>query len=520
MGYAQEYATAIVNRGRVPMEPVGFVPDWTDRPRKWKHYPGAESLPLPGEAPPGTAERGLFGPADDQPFTIGLLGGMLRDSYGLLGRRLAISANPDVRSLPAYTHANWHRGAASGGGLYPVSIYLVSGADGPVLPGVRYYSPAHHTLRTLVTGDATAEVRSALGDLDDCPASDSYVLLGVKYWQNAFKYNSFCFHAVSMDVGAVLQTMRCWARAAGRRFEPQWWFDEPILARLLRVDDGEGIFAVIPLRGRHSPAVPPARTDGRTPIVRRVESERSRRPATFKAVQRMHAATRQLAPGRPDFTRLPGAAVTAPGGQAHPLPAPLPLDMPLRTALRRRHSSFGRFEASSPLPQAELATLLAATERAAQDTLPLPGGARAAGLYVFVNHVAGLEPGVYAYAQGVLHLVDRGAPGRFLQDNYFLANYNLEQAAAVVVPTVRTAAVLEAVGDRGYRLVNATIGAAAQAWYTAAAALGIGCGVALGFDSVSYVERLDLSSSGEVPLLLMMVGHERPGSAAFRYEIA
>lgn len=515
MGYAHEYTTAIVNRGRVPMEPVGFVPDWTDRPRKWKHYPGAEKLPLPSDPPPGTAEQGLFGPEDDQPFTLGLLGSMLRDSYGLLGRRLAISANTDVRSLPAYTHANWHRGAASGGGLYPVSIYLVSGADGPVLPGVRHYSPAHHAMRTLVTGDATAEVRSALGEH---PAADSYLLLGVKYWQNAFKYNSFCFHAVSMDVGAALQTMRCWARAAGRRVEPLWWFDEPILARLLGVDDEEGIFAVIPLRSQDGPAIHRARTHGRVPVVRRADSERSRRPATFEAVERMHAATRQLASRR--LERLAAAAVTVPAGLAHPLPTPLPLDVPLRAALRRRRSSFGRFEAASPLPQAELGTLLAATERATEDTLPLPGGGRTAGLYVFVNHVAGLEPGVYAYADGVLRLLDRGAPGRFLQENYFLANYNFEQAAAVVVPTMRTSAVLDAVGDRGYRLVNATIGAAAQAWYIAAAALDVGCGVALGFDSVSYIERLGLSRSGEIPLLLMMVGHERPGAAAFHYEIA
>ena len=52
---------------------------------------------------------------------------------------------------------------------------------------------------------------------------------------------------------------------------------------------------------------------------------------------------------------------------------------------------------------------------------------------------------------------------------------------------------LDAVGDRGYRLVNATIGAVAQNVYIAAAALGLGCGVALGFDNVSYIEQLGLA---------------------------
>ncbi|MZE78313.1 nitroreductase, partial [Streptomyces sp. SID5475] len=61
MGYAQEYATAIMHRGRVPMDPADFVPDWADGPRKAKFYPGADSLPLPASGYPAAAclDRGL-----------------------------------------------------------------------------------------------------------------------------------------------------------------------------------------------------------------------------------------------------------------------------------------------------------------------------------------------------------------------------------------------------------------------------------------------------------------------------
>lgn len=142
--------------------------------------------------------------------------------------------------------------------------------------------------------------------------------------------------------------------------------------------------------------------------------------------------------------------------------------------------------------------------------------------YVFVNHVAGVEPGSYLHdrADGSLRLVAAGAPGEFLQRNYFLANYNLEQAAAVIVPVARTTAVLDAVGDRGYRLVNAVIGGISQAVYTASAAAGLSCGVALGFDAISFTEELALDTTGEVPLLIMMIGHERPRPADFRYDLA
>ncbi|MYZ33606.1 MULTISPECIES: nitroreductase family protein, partial [unclassified Streptomyces] len=143
-------------------------------------------------------------------------------------------------------------------------------------------------------------------------------------------------------------------------------------------------------------------------------------------------------------------------------------------------------------------------------------------LYAFINHVEGVEPGAYAYdpAAHELRLVVPGPPGPFLQRNYFLSNYNLEQAGAVLVPTVRTSAVLDAVGDRGYRLVNGTIGAVAQTFYTAASALGLGAGVALGFDNISYIEELGLDRTGEDPLLIMLLGNERARPADFRYEIA
>lgn len=88
------------------------------------------------------------------------------------------------------------------------------------------------------------------------------------------------------------------------------------------------------------------------------------------------------------------------------------------------------------------------------------------------------------------------------------------------MPTVRTAAVLDAVGDRGYRLVGAAVGAVAQTFYTSAAAHDLGAGVALGFDNISYAEELGLTGTDEAALLIMLLGHERPRPADFRHEIA
>ncbi|GAA5004500.1 SagB/ThcOx family dehydrogenase [Streptomyces siamensis] len=526
MGYAHEYATAVMRRGRIPMEPADFVPDWSDRPRKGKFFPGAPSFPLPdgGCADDATLDRGLFGQRGTGVFTLPLLGAMLRDSYGLTGRRLAVQANTDLGSLPFHSHANWSRGTASGGGLYPVGIHWVTGASGPLTPGVYYYDTPRHRVTRLLAGDVTGEVRAALGDWEEAAGTDQFLVLGVTFWQNAFKYNSFCYHAVTMDVGALLQTWRMWARAHGLHLGTALWFDEPRLGGLLGLDaDEDGVFAVVPLRwagtapAASAPPAPGAR-------VRRTPDEKSRRVLSFPTLHRIHAATLEGAADRP----APGTldiALAAPAGPGEhsPLPAPVPLDTPVRRALRERRSSFGRFAAAEPLdPDRLAATLSAAVAAGTLDSdTETPGGAPLIRLYVFVNHVRDVPAGLYEYDRdtGGLVLMKAGDFGAFLQENYFLANYNVEQAAAVLVPVARTHAVLDAVGDRGYRLVNAAVGATAQAVYTAASAAGTACGVALGFDSVSFEEELGLAERGEIPLLIMMIGHERPHPADYRYDI-
>ncbi|MFR9796948.1 nitroreductase family protein [Streptomyces sp. MS06] len=526
MGYAHEYATAVMRRGRVPMEPADFVPDWSDRPRQGRFFPGAPLFPLPdgGRAEDAGAGRGLFGPPGTGEFTLPLLGGMLRDSYGLTGRRLAVQANTDLGSLPFHPHANWSRGTASGGGLYPVGIHWITGASGPLSPGVYSYDAARHGVARLLAGDVTGEVRAALGDLADADATDQFLVLGVTFWQNSFKYNSFCYHAVTMDVGALLQTWRMWARARGLHFGSALWFDEPRLGRLLGLDpDRDGVFAVVPLRWEGGPPSAPAPLSAGA-RVRRVPDEKSRRVLAFPTLRRIHAATLEGAADRPAPGALDGAlAAPAGSGDRVPLPAAPPLGMPLRRALRERRSSFGRFSAVTPLDPARLSAVLAASVAAGNlgTDAETAGGGPLTRLCVFVNHVRGVPAGVYEYDRdtGELVLLKAGDFGGFLQHNYFLANYNLEQAAAVVVPIARTRAVLDAVGDRGYRLVNAVVGATAQAAYTAARAAGTACGVALGFDSVSYEEELGLAERGEFPLLIMMIGDERTRPADYRYDI-
>ncbi|WFF04579.1 nitroreductase family protein [Micromonospora sp. WMMD1076] len=527
-GFAHAYATAILRRGREPMPPADFTPDWGDAPRRGKYYPQASTFALP--APPASGvdlDTALRGPGDaDEPFTLPLLAGLLHHSYGLLGRRLGIQANTDLAALPSYAHANWHRATASGGGLYPCSVYWIAGPGAGVTPGVYYYAHARHAMQRLLTGDVSARVNAAV---DPPRPARQFLIIGVKYWQNAFKYNNFSYHAVTMDVGTLLQTWRLWAGAQGRQIRPVLWFDQAALGDLLGLaPDDEALFAVVPLTWAApdgpSPAADPPQPTRRpaTVRVRHHDQERSRTLLRFDTLHRINRST-AAALDRPATGSLASAAAhPAPGGPRLPLPAAAPMPLPVEAALTARRSSFGRFLHRRPMAAPQLAALLQA---AAASTVPSeidgPADRPLARIYAFINHVADVPAGGYAYdpQEHSLVAVTDGPPGAFLQRNYFLANYNLEQAAVVLVPTVRTHAVLDATGERGYNLVNATVGAIAQSFYTAAAALGLGAGVALGFDSVSYLEELRLTDSGEFPLLIMLAGDERGQPGDYRYEL-
>ncbi|MEW1841118.1 nitroreductase family protein [Nonomuraea angiospora] len=530
---ASDYLDAIMRRNRSPMEDLGFKPDWADQPRKHNVYPGVSPIPLPAaEVALASLEESLAGqvPETGGAFTMPMLSEMLRDSYAYGGRRLAVTVNDDSVAMPHYPLAIWSRGTASGGGLYPLEIYWVCGPGGPMLPGVYNYSGAQHGVQRLLIGDVTGQVRRAIAPAE--AAGDQFLLVTVKFWKNAFKYRTFSYHAVTMDVGTALGTWQLWSRAAGIPLRPLLNFDEEALNRLLGVRTyEESVFAVVPLPCGESPA-PEGRHELRVTAVPR---ERSRTVVRHPMVERVHASTVTAPlPGGSPAERLEAARPGHDGGrgEAITLADPLPLDATVREALRGRRSSFGRFSAQFSLGQAELGAVLRAGTlgaRLVSDVKHADGTPALTRLAVLANHVDGVPRDAYDYdvATNTLLPLGVGVGTSFLQRNYLLNNYNMEQVAAVVTVLARPYAVMAATGQRGYRFLNAEVGAAAQAMYLAAATANIGCGAALGFDNVSYVEHLDRrrdvsrdDDDQEWPLLIVMLGHERRKAPDFHFRLS
>lgn len=524
-----DYAETVFYRGRVPMEPVGFQPNWQDQPSKHKTYLGVPRLPLPAGLPDlGPVEAALAGDAakgDD--WTLDAVSTMLRLSYGLLDRRLRVGWNQDIDDRVLYHQALWGRATASGGGMYPLETYWVSGGSGPVVPGVYHYSTAHHALERLLTGDVSDRVRAALGE---DPGTDQFLLITVRFWKNSYKYNSFCYHVVTQDAGAMLGSWELLARGLGRPLHRALWFaDEPLNALLGLETLEESVLAVVPLpwAGAAGTAGTAGERDGEAEgLVDRPFFERSKTILRFEQTEQTHLAT--LLDDDQVRTRpvaSAGSAVVPPPvntGTFVPLPPPAPRDLGLGEALRRRRSSFGSFTARPPVSLEELGTVLAGACSAQRYSADVKAAdAPLTRVYVLANRVDGLAPGTYAYDEDGHRLaaIEERELSMFLQKSYYLSNYNLDQVAAVVAIAARLDSALELYGSRGYRVLNSEVGAIAQTTYIAACAAGVGCGAVLGFDNVAIDESVGLDRTDERTFLFLLLGHERTDPADFDYRL-
>jgi SagB-type dehydrogenase family enzyme len=537
----RDYAEAVFQRARRPLTGADFQVDWADAPSKHTTFPQVPMLAVPrrpatslGRLPDLLAADPAAASGPGLEWTAGAVCALADLAYGVQERRVAASWNQDLAGQAHYPSATWGRATPSGGGMYPLEIYWVTGPGGPVRPGVYHFHTGHRAWQRLATGDQTGAVRDACLGAPAAAGAGQFLVVTVRFWKNAFKYHNFCYHVVTQDLGALLGSWQLIARGMGRRLAPVLWFADAAVNGPLGLDtDAESALAVVPLPD--PPAAPPAGTEPTRhgpagEPVRAVRFERSRRVFAPDRLIPVHRATLLTTEVRP--APLPaGDEIPDGGGEAAgPLSGPglaLP-DLPggrwetdLTEALRRRRSSFGRFSRGHRLAAADLGGILGCATAGLAFPTDLTGPNPPAALHVVVNDVAGVPAGSYHYqpAGHRLRPVRIGPTADPLQRAYALTNYNLEQVAAVLAVSGRVGEALDHYGPRGYRLLNALAGSAIQVSYLAATVLGVGCGAVLGLDNEALDDLLGLTGSGRHTLLFALLGHDRPAPGGLDYPV-
>ena len=474
-------------------------------PLPYKVYTTLESIPLPRPEPTSTlAALDALAASGDLPIdhAIPNLAGLAR---------LCLRSNGLLKTWRNSSGREWQfRAAGCTGARYHLELYVAC-ADLPDLAAGLYHYAAHdHTLRLLRPGDHRAHLVEATGHEPAIAAAPVVIALTSTFWRNAWRYQERTYRHVYWDAATLLANLVAVATDAGLPTTTVLGFADQSVNALLDVDGEREAAILLVAVGRAT--LPSPATSPIAPLNLPTQPL-SPRQIDFPAIAEMHRSS-SLASGESAaaWRALPlRRTPPPPTGETIPLrplpPAALPTATIDEVILRRRSNR--HYAAETPLPFPVFSTVLdRAVRPLAIDALD-PAAPPLYDLYLIVNNVESLEPGLYVLhadrrAVELLSSGDhRAAAARLAVDQSYAAD---AQVNAYTLTDL--APVLATYGNRGYRLAQlegALLGAKLQ---LAAHALGLGAvGLTSGDDDV--IAHFSPHAAGKDYMFIAIFGPRR-----------
>lgn len=444
--------------------------DWSLEPFPFKIYETIPQVAIPRNLPPSPipalqaiARTGAEGAGEAFPdratlARIGLL------SNGLLGRQFKRrEATADFRT------------AGATGARYHLELYFVC-ADLPDLPaGIYHYAAHDHSLGRLRAGDYRAALAAAAGGEPALALAPVVLAMTSTFWRNAWRYKARAYRHAFWDAGTAFANALAVAAACGLPAKLVLGYADGPVNALLGVDGRDEAAVALCAIGRAdrpaqtSPDAAPLALPSRAPSPRQVE---------FPHIQRLHRASElssgaEAASWRAEPLRR---KLVEPAGEVVPLRSVSDEQLPKTSIeeliLSRR--STRHYAADVPIPFDAFSSLLELSSRGvAADCLAL-GAPSLHDLYLIVNNVEGLAPGVYLHHRH-LKAIELLKEGDFRQVAQRLAVGQAYAADAHVNCYYLTALgpVLERYGNRGYRLAQVECSLYAGKLHLATHAVGL-----------------------------------------------
>ena len=416
-----------------------------NKPPTYKEYPPSlPRVPLPTVAAPTPARpidtAVIEGPrVHRESIDTNDLSLLLHHSAGITHRRGGL----DLRAVP------------SSGALFPAEVYVAVRQVEGLSPGLYHYDPRGHALTGLSNGEPTDDAYLSLA-----PAT---LIVTAVFARTGAKYGHRTYRYALADVGHLLENARVAAAERGLAAAMVSAFDDAAVAQALSLDPSqEAPIAVMPL------------LPGPQPQERKlVAAGKASGDHPLGPTGLVHAAT--------TMTWANAREPMAPAEGWVGLPARMPSGVSVWDAMASRRSV--RNYAASPMTMQELGSLLS--------TMVGPGALLSPHVEVWViaNRVDGLKVGSYRY-DATRHGLEPGRLGDLAAatESAMLSQQMARQAAAVVVLTMRTTAVLDQ-GARAYRHAWLEVGMLGERAYLSAEGQGLGaCAAGAFFDD----EALDL----------------------------
>jgi SagB-type dehydrogenase family enzyme len=453
---------------------------------------------------------------DSRLLGIPALSAIAADVYPTVGEQV-----PDISMMTRILHYSagitktlrfaWgqmpFRAAACTGALYHIELYLVCG-DLPVLEaGVYHYDPRDSALRRLRKGDYRHVLVDAAGSEATVANAPAILVYTDVFWRNAVKYQAREYRHAFWDSGTIIANTLAVSAACGLPARVVGGFVDEAVNGLLDLDiQREVALALVPV-GHATDAVA-----GPSPEVGPLELKTipvSDYEIDLPAIREMHEASSLTSQEEVEAWRE-GTLVTGtttPSGALVHLEAYNPEEMPqdpLERVITRRGST-RRFSNES-ITFAELSAILErATRRIPADYLKSQG-TPLNHMYLIVNAVEGIQPGVYVFHRD-LHVLELIRQGDFRHEAGQLAlGQRLAADASVNVYFMADLdPILNRFGNRGYRAAQLEASITAGRVYLTAYALRLGA-TGLTFYDDAVTSFLSPHAEGKSVMFLVAVG--------------
>lgn len=443
--------------------------DWPNQPLPFKIYRDLESTLLPRDGTPITAGLLEALSASSAP-----LDGESIPDLGLLARILYFSAGITKR-MPYSGGEIFFRAAACTGALYHIDLYLVCGDLPGLEAGVYHFGPHDFGLVQLRKGDyrrALVEASGGESAITDAPVT---VVLADTHWRNAWKYGARAYRHAFWDSGTLLSNLLAAASGAGLPARVVMSFlDKEVHLLLGLEEEKESVIGLISL-GRV-----PGQEVGETPPMAPLNlptEPLSPKMVEYPAVYGFHKSS-----SLESVEEVKGVRDGMPAGQSRQMVEKLVLlprggeeleDRTLEETIVRRGST--RVFAHEAISLEQLSGALEYSSRGIDADFLSTRGDTLNELFLIVNAVEGLAPGAYAYdrERHGLELINEGDFRR--EAGYLGLEQKIPADASVNVYMLTDLnRVLEAYGNRGYRMAELESGVIGGRLYLAAYGTGFG----------------------------------------------
>lgn len=447
-------------------------------------------------------------------ITVDQVSEFLRWSYGILGRKLSISWNPATQNLASHRHVVWSRAAPSGGGLYPLNVYLVCKSVQGIPSGIYIYDIVQHAL-TVVRRPLSAT--SIAGAAAEC--GDLCAVVTADFWKPFARYGNFSYKLIMQDVGALVGAMHEIAYAIGWESVTGYWNDDQKLKTLLGLStECEAPFVVL-AAGKASHVNVTTMLATLTTTSRRFESlsgtkvDSPERLRILEVIRDIHRST-EVATILPRFSN---AAMKRRSADVKMFSGNL------SNVIRARETAWGRLRREPPVSEDCLMRLLSFTMNGScyhSDLFGADAQLPLIRLALISQGATYLSDGSYDYCSYTSRLMPRRRDLVVsLQKICFQEHYNLDLVPIVLVFVGKMKAAFADLGERGLRVMNMETGIALERAYLACSTLRLGCGAVLGFDACTVSQLVGIDNTSELPMLLAFIGTEVRRASAFDFAI-